>query len=383
MQELAAVALTTVESGNSLGGQNVQWSIRRGRFDVGVSAGIEVVVLQQANFSIAVLPTRGMGILSAQLGDLRIGWDSPVRRPVHPSLVNLQSRNGLGWLDGFNELMCRCGLSYNGPPGQDEAVGSPIESDVTLHGKIANLPAHDVRFIIDHGDEIGVRGTVDESTLFGPQLRLESTIVTKAGQNSIIVRDRITNLGSGPTELQLLYHTNFGSPLLEENGKVSLPAIKVVPRDARAVEDLETWQTYRGPTNGYTEQGYFFEPIGDEQNRSISLLESADGKRGVSLAFCTDQLPCFTLWKCTQPTQDGYVTGLEPGTGYPNFKSFERRHGRVVKLESGAVYETELTLTVLNSAGEVEAVKQRIQSIQGDTPCDVYSQPTAPYCSAD
>ena len=37
-----------------------------------------------------------------------------------------------------------------------------------------------------------------------------------------------------------------------------------------------------------------------------------------------EELPCFTLWKNTAAEADGYVTGLEPGTNFPNLRSFER-----------------------------------------------------------
>lgn len=382
MQELAGVELEVVSSG-SFGEGDEPWSIRRGRFEEGLSAGIDVIHVSHGDFAFTVLPTRGMGILSASLRDQRIGWNSPVRMPVHPAFVNLQSRNGLGWLDGFNELMCRCGLSFNGPPGQDESVGSPIESDITLHGKVANLAAHSIEIIDGEDGEIGVSGIVDESTLFGPQLRLKSSITTRLGENSFTVRDEITNLGSTSTELQLLYHTNFGDPFLEEGAKFSVPASRVIPRDEHAAKDVNDFQTYLAPTAGYSEQAYFFETIADADGRSVALLESRDGSRGVSLSFRKDQLPCFTQWKCTQPLKDGYVTGLEPGTNYPNFKTFERKHGRVVVLEAGASYEVELILAVHSSHEEVAVVQERIEQLQGDRSPEVLSQPSASYCAID
>ncbi len=145
------------------------WAIRRGRLSEGVSAGIEVVQLNNGTLTVSVLPTRGMGIWNALVGELPVGWTSPVRQPVHPSFVNLKSRNGLGWLEGFNELLCRCGLAFNGPPGTDDGQPSPIESDLTLHGRIANLPAHSVTVEADAANDVlRVRGVVEETTLFGP-----------------------------------------------------------------------------------------------------------------------------------------------------------------------------------------------------------------------
>src|SRR5690606_4949391 len=102
---------------------NDQWSITTHTLQGGVSDGVEVVELCNGPLTVAVLPTRGMGVWKAQYKDLRLGWDSPVQRPVHPRHVQLTSRNGFGWLDGFNELMCRCGLASNGAPETD--AGAP------------------------------------------------------------------------------------------------------------------------------------------------------------------------------------------------------------------------------------------------------------------
>lgn len=375
------LSLETVSSG--VGGKGVSWELQRGKFEEGLSAGVEVVVVGQGDFSFSLLPTRGMGIWQAHLGDWRIGWDSPVKAPVHPAFVNAKSRNGLGWLEGFNELLCRCGLSFNGPPGKDEGARSGVESDVTLHGQIANIPAHSLRWITGEHGEIGLYGIVDEAALFGPQLRLETSIVTTLGQQNIIIRDKVTNLGSQPAELQLLYHTNIGSPLLEEGAHLLVPATKVVPRTPWAAEDVDHYSEYLAPTPGYAEQVYFFEPLANRHKQSVALLQSRAADRGVSLRFNIEQLPCFSQWKCTQAQQDGYVTGLEPATNYPNFKAYERTQGRVPLIEPGASFETELVLTVHSTADDVAKVVQEIHELQRQSPFEYVSEPVEPFCAPD
>ena len=107
-------------SGIKLGGAN-DWSIRKRTLRGGLSDGLDVVELDNGELSMSVIPTRGMGLWRGEFHGIPIEWKSPVVRPVHPMFVNLKDRNGLGWLNGFNELMCRCGLSFNGPPGTDAA----------------------------------------------------------------------------------------------------------------------------------------------------------------------------------------------------------------------------------------------------------------------
>ncbi|MEW4489900.1 aldose 1-epimerase family protein [Thalassoglobus sp. JC818] len=368
--------------GGSAPGADLPWEVLQTRMTDGLSAGVEVIEVRNGVFSFNVLPTRGMGIWTAHFGETRFGWDSPVKAPVNPAFVNLKSRHGLGWLDGFNELLCRCGLSFNGPPGIDEGNPSPIESDLTLHGKIANLPAHSVE-LISNENEIGVRGIVDESTLFGPQLRLESSITSPLGSTEIRVRDVVTNLGSAPTELQLLYHVNLGSPILEEGARFACPARKVIPRDARAAEDTTGYREYLAPTSGYSEQVYFHETLTNSSGESLAMIQNASGDCGLSLRFKKEQLPCFSQWKCTQAMSDGYVTGIEPATNYPNFKSFEREQGRVVQLNAGESYTVDLILKALVDQKHVAEARSEIEAIQGEESCEVISSPQKPYCSTE
>jgi hypothetical protein len=116
---------------------------------------------------------------------------------------------------GFNEWMVRCGLENNGHPGLDKFinnVGEEATMDLSLHGKIANIPASEVEVVIDSGPPhtIRVRGRVDERMFYGPKLELQTEISTDPGSNSFQIADVITNQGSEEQEFQILYHANYG-----------------------------------------------------------------------------------------------------------------------------------------------------------------------------
>src|SRR5207302_9051547 len=113
----------------------------------GKQEGVNVVIVDNGKLKITVVPVRGMGLLSVVMGDLRLGWESPVKEVVHPKYINLQSRGGLGWLEGFNEFLCRCGLESNGHPGTDKFinnVGDEASMERKLNESIGNPPHHDV-----------------------------------------------------------------------------------------------------------------------------------------------------------------------------------------------------------------------------------------------
>jgi hypothetical protein len=348
------------------------FSVTKRTLQAGLRHGVDVIEVHNGTFRFVVVPTRGMGIWRASLGEVQLGWKSPVKGPVHPSLVRLWEPSGIGWLDGFDELLVRCGLESNGAPQFDEKG----ELVYPLHGKIANIPAHKVEVTIDgQSGEIGVCGTVDEARLFGNKLRMVSTITTQLGRPGMTVSDTITNISAEQGELELLYHINFGPPLLGPGGKVVLPVAKVAPRDKVAVGNLAEWDSYGPETPGSAEAVFFIDLAAERDGRTQALLRNAAGEQGVSLKFNRSQLPCFTLWKNRQAEADGYVTGLEPGINFPNVKSFEKRKGRVAVLAPGESRQFEITLEVHPDADAVKAAEQAVARIQQNSAPQVLRQP--------
>jgi hypothetical protein len=356
----------------SVGGKAGGFCVTKHTLASGLSQGVDVIEVSHGDFRFTVVPTRGMGIWRASLGDLQLGWTSPVRGPVHPGFVRTEHPDGLGWLDGFDELLVRCGLESNGAP-EFETDGSLRYG---LHGRIANIPAHKVEVAIDgEAGKIVVRGTVDEARLFGAKLRLETSIETEVGRPAIVVRDKVTNLSAAPGEFELLYHINFGPPLVQPGSKVALPLKRLAPRDAVAVTDLATWNVYGPESPSSTEVCFFTEPAADDEDNTHVLLHNPAATQGVAMKFNLWQLPCFTIWKNREATADGYVTGLEPATNYPNIKSFEKQHGRVVALAPGESRQYELEITALADAAAVSAAASVINQLQTRAPAAILSQP--------
>lgn len=364
-------SVVPVESGTN-------WSVRKYTLRGGLQEGVEVVEIINGKMSFAVLPTRGMGIWKAQTGDIRLGWDSPVKDPVHPAFVHLEERGGIGWVKGFNEWIVRCGLSSMGAPCKDVIIdnnGNECEVILPLHGQIANTPARKVSIEITD-TEIILRGEVDEAMLFGPALRLTTEIRTKFKSSTLTINDTVTNIGKNPTEHELLYHVNYGSPLLEKDARMVAPIKQVAPRDARAAEDIEKFDRYDGPAQGFVEQVYWFELAGKRGSReTMVMLRNAKGNRGSLLRYSLKDFPCFALWKNTAAQQDGYVTGLEPATAYPNSRKFERGKNRVITLKGGESRSTSLTVEALESAKAVKTAQSEIKAIQKSTKPKVHPQP--------
>ena len=342
------------------------WSVTKTCLAGGRQEGTEIVEIDNGALKFVVVPTRGMSIWRAEIQGTRLGWDSPVTEIVHPQFVNLTDRGGKGWLNGFGELLARCGLESMGPPGPD---GSQV---LTQHGRINYLPANylEFRFELEPTPRIGLRGTVDESFMFGPHLRLMTEISTEIGSSELVLNDTIINLADIPQEMESLYHINFGPPLLGAGAKFVAPVKRVAPRDARAAEvDMAKWNLYVGPQPaGYSEQVYFAELWADQQGSTQALLQSPDGKSGALLGFNAQQLPYFTLWKNEASLKTGYVTGLEPATSYPFHRAEERKAGRLPKLAPGGSHQARVAIKALLTQAEVQVAIQRISELQREEP---------------
>lgn len=350
----------------------IPWSVRKYRYYGGKQEQIWVVWVDNGKLQIGVIATRGMGILSVRMDGKRVlGWDSPVKDMVHPSLINLNSRGGLGWLEGFNEWLCRCGMEWNGQPGTDQVInnmGEETTMELTLHGRIANLPAQEV-FLIAERDppyRLTLRGIVHERMFNGPKLELTTELSIEPGARTFRLSDAVTNRGAQRQEFQMIYHTNFGPPLLEEGARFLAPVETVTPFNDHAASQVKQYDQYPGPKPGFVEQVYNIQPLTDRSGRTLVMIRNKAADVAATLRFNTHELPYLTLWKNMAAQEDGYVTGIEPGTNYPNTRRIERKHGRVPSLSPGESHFMTIDFAIHVGTAEVAQVAQEITRIQSD-----------------
>lgn len=333
---------------------------RHGVFVGGRSDGVEIVSIDTSVAVIYVLPTRGMAIWNIQCGATRFGWDSPVDGPVHPSLVPTHDPSGLGWLEGFDELLVRCGLESNGAPEFEDngALKFP------LHGRIGNLPADGLQIEYDEvSGRLELIADLRESRLFFSNLRLQSRLRVHAGSTTVEILDDVTNDSSTAAEMQLLYHINVGTPVLDSGTTLLAPIDELAPKDSLSAGEIDQWNEYGEPESGYKERVYFAKLRADESNLTAVMLKNADESTAFAVTYGTKTLPRFVLWKNTSHAADGYVTGLEPATNYPNTRSYESSQERVVTLEPEETASFRLKLDPMTDSESIAAMQQRIEKL--------------------
>ena len=256
-----------------------------------------------------------------------------------------------------------------------------------LHGRIANLPADLVSVEVDEEKGcIKYWGEVDETRFHFHRLRLTTEIELRLDSHIVSIKDKVTNLSGRKTSIQMLYHNNFSPPGMKAGWRFHAPVKRLAPRNQHSAAGISNWSEFASPSTDYTEEVYFMTLQSDIRHKSMVVLDYATGRddpeqaQGVSIEYDVRQLPCFTLWKNTVDAWDGYVAGLEPGTNFPNPRSFEESQGRVVELEAGQSHKMELRIGLLTHEEQIAAARETVENLITE-PAEILSAPDPNWCA--
>ena len=294
-----------------------------------------------------VVIDRAMDIADAFYNEHSLAWLS------HAGITAAQplSNKGIDWLRTFGGgLLVTCGLSHVGGPESDEY------GERGIHGEISNLPA-EIESIIQPDPlsgkmDMSITGIIRQSQVLGSRLELRRTISATLGKSTIRIYDEVINRGNMDAAHMLLYHCNFGWPLIDEGTKIVWNG---------------TWKAREGNSNKIFREGNDFKkcppPLDDHQGSGeeaafIDLDSDDDGfcncglensilGLGVNLKFQKKQLPCLTNWQHFGKGE--YVVALEPGTNPPIGQSQARRQNELIQLAPGETRNYTLEIEVLNN----------------------------------
>lgn len=237
---------------------------------------------------------------------------------------------GAGFLKSFTAgFFTTCGLTAVGNPCIDAGEELP------LHGTISNTPCENFCHFVEDG-KIHIKATIRDGRMFSHKLILEREYVVSLEKNEISLIDKVKNIGSAQSPLEILYHCNMGYPLLSEDAEITIPSTKVVPRNDHAAEGLDTCLKVEKPQNGYEEMCFYHTLSGDTE---VSIFNKTINK-GLKMAFNADNLKCFTQWKMMG--EGDYVMGLEPGNCLPDGRDVMRERGILEFLNAGEEKEFKL-----------------------------------------
>ncbi len=181
-----------------------------------------------------VIASRGFDLGDTWFRGVPLSWFSPIS-----DARALPSPAGVEWLTRFiGGLLTTCGYGTIGTAANGEG----------LHGRASHLPADEVAWsVVD--DRVELTGVMESVALFGPSFRMRRSISAASntdGTARIRIADDVTNIGPEAAALSLMYHLNFGAPLVAPGTTVGIDSTATVASATHA--EVPDWRTLPSPS---------------------------------------------------------------------------------------------------------------------------------------
>ena len=299
-----------------------------------------------------VVIDRGMDVADAFFNQHSLAWLN------HVGITSPQpfSNMGLDWLRTFGGgLITTCGLSHVGGPETD------AHGQRGLHGEISNISAA-IESIVQPDPVVGkmtmsITGTMKQTRLFGPSLELKRTISATIGKAAISIHDEVINKGNTPAPHMLLYHCNFGWPLVDEGADIIWQG-QWQPRDKENTAIFSNENNFKKCQSpiashlGAGEEAAFIDPVPDALGWCTCGLHNPSIGLALALRFQKKQLPTLTNWQ--HWGKNDYVVGIEPGTNFPIGQAKAREQNELIFLAPGETRMYDLEIEVLDNKEKID-----------------------------
>ena len=281
------------------GDSSAHFGITRFRMENGPAAGMAALqVKTDKGLNLLILADRGLDIARASYkgANLGLALAAGLKSPY-----SFTEKGNEGFLKQFfGGLLTTGGISYSGPGSEEHG----------LHGLVNNTPAENVNCWVDStGDDVllKVSGVIREARIFGHHLALHREITVNTESSAVEIVDRVENYGFMPAEIKLLYHINFGYPLLAPGCRIVSSAARLEARDAGAAAGLDQALLIEEASPGRAEQCYFHL---DNPEEAFARLENSQLGLAATVNYRSSECPLLCEWKLM--AAGDYALGLEP-----------------------------------------------------------------------
>ncbi len=314
--------------------------IRESRLLCGPSEGVRIAeVYNAAGLRFTLVPDRCMDIYDLSYKGVNLSFQSK-NGLTAPQLCS--SANGEFTEQWPAGMLVTCGLGNVGGHANVKGV-------YPVHGRISNIPASTFGTrTFWQGDDYRLRasGEMRQTRLYGRNLALQRTVETGLNEKALTIHDTITNYDAADEPYMLLYHINFGYPLLQADTRV-----EVSGAETRGTNPISNdHRRMMAPMDGRGEEMYYHTKLG---SRACGVIWNERLELGAYVAFDTKNLPNLLEWKMMK--SHDYVLALEPCNtlGINREKALE--NGSIAVLPAYSSVENRLELGILDGLTEIRA----------------------------
>jgi hypothetical protein len=315
--------------------------VRLERVEEGNGAGMRIArVWNAAGLSFSVLPDRCLDLYDFSFRGVNLAYHS--KNGLNASAFLPSAGEFFSYWPGG--MLATCGLDNVGGGTQTDSM-----NQYPIHGRIGNRSAE--QFCTDahwQGDDysLSLSGTMRESRLYGRSLEFHRQIATSLDAAEVTITDTITNLADAPEPIFLLYHFNFGFPLLDEDARYFGP--RSGTSEYSNVGDND-FRTMHAPADGAAHQTFCHVPC--DHGTVTAGLYQPKLKLAAYLRYDSNALPYLLEWKCLK--SHDYVLAIEPTNCPAVDRVSDLRSGKAFTLGAYESVTYRITLGVAeNSAAE-------------------------------
>ena len=331
-----------------LGNEEQLTKVRRIRFADGMADGVKAVELQNES-----------GLFATLIEDQCLNLYDFSYKGVN---FSFQTKNGLisnrffnGGVDEFcyywpAGMLYTCGLANVGEPTVENGVFHP------QHGRIGMTSASNVS-IVHSDDEVIVKGSVKDTLFCAHNLELSREIVFPKCGKEITVRDTVLNKEATEAEFMLLYHCNFGYPLLAPGARMVKGKGDIVDVIGSALYPQDCGKV-TAPQIAKEEEVYLHTNTPDADGYGYAAVINDELKLGCYIKYKMDTLPYLVQWK--NFSAHDFAMGLEPSNCYILGRTKERAHGTLPTLPAYGSKCHEVTIGVLDGQEQITRFERAI-----------------------
>ena len=334
--------------------------LKRISFNSGMAKGVEAIDVDNGDGLIfTVLVDRGLDIGRLCFKNSNISYMSAtgVVSPYH------YDPRGEEWLRGFaGGFLTTCGLTQAGDPCNVSGV------EHGLHGPYSNLQAELTQaFGIWVGDryEMRIGANVRQARQQTENLLLSREIVCVLGENTLRWKDKISNQGAHPQAFMILYHMNFGYPLINPGCEIIIPAEHTKGWDKYSQSLVGTCAEIAEPDAGAKHCVFLHDMHEDNGKTGFFIADNKQAPRfALSVRYDTNVLHTLGQWRYL--CKRDYVMAMEPCNNHIKGLSYEKEHGALQYLQSDQEIEIEFEARFLSGENEIAIERENILGLMGE-----------------